>query len=642
MLPSRAPPSPLLHTLHRAGEGEVAPRLVRWLNGMRTATVHENSIMLPAGVEWPDLGSRVLYVREFYKALWETALGRGVTAAAVILGTPGSEFEAMASSSVSLQAFMSATTIFDDRCLAVFATPFLVTVAKSAFGLYAVFRTVAEGGTVIYDSRKGGRAMFKDGEAYPLPSDISRLTAELDKRETLYVSDGKEPVALESAFTLLISSPGTEDTKWFEVSKSENVRVFTIPCFTGVEMEELHALAFADKPGCKDHEEVAHRMRKWGNNPRNVFTQAANDLWQGDLEIAASSLDLPALLKQLQRRSGLQAFTGKDVRHRLLNMVPRGSLAESELGTEDPKYYVFHHCELSSVYVEERFATHIMRMQREQLYSFLHVAQEDTSIAGFRGILYERAIVIPRLQSGGTGLQVSELLPPSDDKCERAHGLSDGTFGRGSLKLSYFGAVSELRDMWSVDGDGLFVPLSKHFPAVDLVLRLNGQPVLVNATVGLSHDIKVSNKQLTELLEVLGLDDASVEVPFVWVLPQDAYTDFKAGRLVGASRSLSDSPRHVVGKRLAQYKLLLPVPSSSAAAAAVGGAGAAMAGAGGWGDAGAGTVTDGTDGGAALSEGTSGACGVGARAAMDGGVGDGAGTSDSPPSKRARVQSTSS
>jgi hypothetical protein len=89
-----------------------------------------------------------------------------------------------------------------------------------------------------------------------------RLAAELDMRETLFVSDGKEPIALESAFTLLISSPGTEDTKRFEVSKSKNVRVFTMPCFTGEEMEELRALTFADGPGCKDHVEVAESMRK--------------------------------------------------------------------------------------------------------------------------------------------------------------------------------------------------------------------------------------------------------------------------------------------------------------------------------------------------------------------------------------------
>lgn len=501
--------------------------------------------------------------------------------------------------------------------------------AKSAFGLYVAFRAAREGRTVIYDSAKNGQVMFKEGKAYAPPSNIATLD-EFNHRETLYICDGKGPAPHKRVCTLLISSPGPEDTKWFELSKSENVRTFTIPVFTDEEMHKLHALAFSAKAGCTNLE-VAERISKWGNNPRNVFTHAANDEWQGDLELAASSLELPALLKQLQRRGGLRAFTGKDVRHCLLNMVPKGSLLGSDLTSENPTYYVFDHCELPSVYVEERYAWHILQTQREGLHSFLHAAQEDTSIAGFRGILYERAIVIPRLQSGGSELQLSQLSAPSDASCKRARVLSDATFGpHSALPLHYFQSASQLRDRWKDGKDGLFVPLSKHFPAVDLVLRFDGQPVLMNATVGLSHDIKVSNKKVTELLEALGLDDASVEVPFVWVLPGEAYTDFEAGRPVGASGPLSDSPRHAVGKRLAQYKLLLPVPSSTAAATAVGGADAAMGGAGTYGprDAGAGAGTDGADGSAAMGRGSSGASGVGARATMGGGVVDGPGTSD--------------
>jgi hypothetical protein len=242
-------------------------------------------------------------------------------------------------------------------------------VAKSAFGLYAVFRAASEDRTVIYDSRENGQVMFKDGKAYALPSNIATLD-EFNDSEALYVCDGKEPVARKRVCTLLISSPGTEDTKWFELSKSEKVRAFTIPAFTDEEMHELHALDFATKAGCSDLE-VATRMRKWGNNPRNVFTQAPKDQWQGELETAASSLDLPALLKQLQRHGGLRAFTGKDVRHRLLNMVPKRSLLGSDLTIEDPTYYVFDHCELPSVYVEERYAWHLLRTQREGLHSFL-------------------------------------------------------------------------------------------------------------------------------------------------------------------------------------------------------------------------------------------------------------------------------
>lgn len=54
-------------------------------------------LTLPDGVQWPDLKSSVLFVRHFYKDLWEGALNRcraGVDGVdgAVVFGTSGSEF----------------------------------------------------------------------------------------------------------------------------------------------------------------------------------------------------------------------------------------------------------------------------------------------------------------------------------------------------------------------------------------------------------------------------------------------------------------------------------------------------------------------------------------------------------------------
>jgi hypothetical protein len=79
---------------------------------MLNATVAADSIVLPAGAAWPDLcDSRVLYVRNFYAALWETVLDRGFTyTAAIILGTPGSELEAMPAVEPLPQALVDACT----------------------------------------------------------------------------------------------------------------------------------------------------------------------------------------------------------------------------------------------------------------------------------------------------------------------------------------------------------------------------------------------------------------------------------------------------------------------------------------------------------------------------------------------------
>ena len=52
-----------------------------------------NAIALPPTTLWPDLKSSVLYVRCFYKDLWEAVLQRGLgdRRAAVLCGSPGGE-----------------------------------------------------------------------------------------------------------------------------------------------------------------------------------------------------------------------------------------------------------------------------------------------------------------------------------------------------------------------------------------------------------------------------------------------------------------------------------------------------------------------------------------------------------------------
>ncbi len=64
-------------------------------SGFLEAAESDNTITLPPNTFWPDLLSTVLYVRHFYKDLWESVLHSGTAMplnhGAVILGTPGSE-----------------------------------------------------------------------------------------------------------------------------------------------------------------------------------------------------------------------------------------------------------------------------------------------------------------------------------------------------------------------------------------------------------------------------------------------------------------------------------------------------------------------------------------------------------------------
>jgi hypothetical protein len=115
---------------------DVFSRLATALAGVKftneAAMAAARSIVLPNGsdgeaVQWPGLWSNALFVRDFYNDFFSSVLCKAQSlkgkAGAIILGTPG--------------------------------------IAKSAFGLYVLFRAVREGKTVIYVSRKANRAVSK-------------------------------------------------------------------------------------------------------------------------------------------------------------------------------------------------------------------------------------------------------------------------------------------------------------------------------------------------------------------------------------------------------------------------------------------------------------------------------------------------
>jgi len=334
-----------------------------------------------------------------------------------------------------------------------------------------------------------------------------------------------------------------------------------------------------------------------------VLTKADDCGWQKSLERSAGALDFWALLKEIQRCEERRAFEGEpdnEARQRLLHWVPRGSLPASDVVAGTLEYYYMDHLEFPSPYVEEQYARLLLREDCDKLHRFLHTAETRPSFAGFRGALYARAIAIPRMQSGGAEpLELAELAAPSDAACRRARGLTGAALGlHAPLPLHYFQDVAQLAAAWEGGGDGVFVPSSRLFPAVDLVLRLDGQPVLLNASIGLNPVINVANTRIPELLEALGLGDEAAEVPFVWVLPEVEFAACTGGRPVRVPGPFSGTLWRAVDRRLAQYKLRLPVSEASSAAAtppvgSVIGAAAGGAGTGGSSDgAGAGAVAD--------------------------------------------------
>ncbi len=403
--------------------------------------------------------------------------------------------------------------------------------------------------------------MFKGGKAYALPSDLTNLH-ELNDSTALYISDSLPPVASKYAFPLLITSPKKEN--WSSFTQTQGVLMFTLPNFSENEMLELRELAFNEQAGCSKAE-VEERFLKWGGSARNVLTRGADEPWQNRLASLPSGLSFAVLQRVFHHSTAMDGIGAEDSPHRVINMVPRGVLPGSSLTTADPSYYYFDHAELATPHVEAVYSEHLLKTDSAELHRFLHRAADDPAIAGFRGVLYERTIVIPRICRGTPKCQLQRLSPPldaaqSDLLRGAALDLSAG------LPLVHFRKVEELATLWAADSkDAIFVPLSKQFPVVDFILRVAGRPVLANATVSESHDVKVGNKKLEALLKAVGLDEETSEIPLVWVLPADAFERFvEPGQLKGEAGSdlvSGSTTRHPLGKRLAQYKMLLEVPA---------------------------------------------------------------------------------
>ena len=266
----------------------------------------------------------------------------------------------------------------------------------------------------------------------------------------------------------------------------------------------------------------------------------------------------------------LDGVGGSDYVHRLLDIVPYGALPNNTLATDDQLYYEFHHAQLITEHVVGLCAVALMEKDRAELFRFLHKAASDPAASALRGKLYERCIAVPRFAHGsGEGrdgdvqlVRLTPTLTPVQPAWLKAPKLS---FKRG-LQLVHFHDLADLARKWKeVSVDAIFVPYSKEFPVVDFVLRVGGEALLANATVGESHDVKLESLAFwDDLLPAVGLAGTNKEVPLAWVLDKPAFERFddagQAKSQSGGGLVAGVTARHPVGRRLAQYKLMLEVP----------------------------------------------------------------------------------
>lgn len=480
--------------------------------------------------------SNALFIRFFYNDLYTAVLGRAIRAegsrGAVILGSPG--------------------------------------IGKSAFGLYVLFRVVREGRTVIYVSGHVGSALFKHGKAFAIGGSVSGLP-ELSEPGAVYISDSLRPEGAGDVFTLVVTSP--KKKVWSDLNKSPGVSQLTLPVFDEAELEALRALAFEGKAGCSPAA-VRALCGKWGYNPRNVLTMSAKPDWQRYLESAPSVLPIAQLELALSKTTAMRAAASNALVHCVVNLVPAGKLPMSQLSTRTAEYYDFHHAELASAYVEEKFLQALDERDTDGVYSFLHKTATEAAASSFRGKLYERFVVIPRARDAPGPAFACEpanlSLRRLDDwtLASRPALLTAATLNLAApLPVVRFRDAAELQEV-SLRGTktGMYIPRSPEFPTIDLVWIIGGQPLLVNCTVSDSHDVKAGNDRFEAAVRALGfLDEGRTgEIPFLWALPQTAFSKFdKPGPVKSASGSVlvtGPTSRTPIARRLAQYALLVAVP----------------------------------------------------------------------------------
>jgi hypothetical protein len=476
---------------------------------------------------------------------------------------------------------------------------------KSVFGLYALFRAVKDGRTVVYNSRKGGFAVFKGGKAYKrAPGVAIDDLSELNDPNTLYISDSYPPAPPKRAFPLVITSPRKEN--WSEFAKSPRIRRCIIEKFKDWELLELSQLAFSDEPGYSDAE-VLERNCIWDGSARLVLTYGTNKQWQKELADIPRDLSLATLAQGLHSVASLYGALSNSLVHRVLTIKNRGE--EGGFTPDQPEYYDFLRAELP-LGVVQAFTDALDDKRKAELYQFLHEAAADPSIACFRRVLYERSVVVPLLKRGTDKLPLDRLSPAwqhvsPPDVLKSASAPSPSALAtldlRVGLPIVHYNNVDDLEHVWSKhSGDAVFLPRSKQQVAVDFVLRIDGQPILANATVSESHDIKIGNQLFQRILQAVGLQTASAstaaataspatagttaaaatasttaasatastasEIPFLWVLPREAYGGFdKPGALSepgvrGAAAVVGPHATDDVRRRLVQYKLLMEIP----------------------------------------------------------------------------------
>jgi hypothetical protein len=157
--------------------------------------------------------------------------------------------------------------------------------------MYALFRAVRDGRTVVYASAKSGEFLvFEGGAVHEVNSLRDHYARQvLAKPETVLICDSMIP-PVYPAFTLLVTSPRKD--RWHEFNKEMDCTMLFFPVFT---LDEIRACRDKCFPGVDDAGMLS-RFARWGGIPRYVLAKLkAAD--QQQLEDAVNSTTLDSVIE---------------------------------------------------------------------------------------------------------------------------------------------------------------------------------------------------------------------------------------------------------------------------------------------------------------------------------------------------------
>jgi hypothetical protein len=440
-------------------------------------------LTLPKGTRWFSQGFDRLFKRDFYDRFIDEYLEgfanpRGARRR-LVMGTPG--------------------------------------IGKSSFALYAAWRALQMGKTVVYQHHESpstytvltpGSDMVHEYKNFRPP--------ELEDPNAVFIVDGMRPQYAE-AFTLFVSWPNHERVhQW---CKHPNAVIYHFPIWTLDELKLMRTHCFDGRAysDCDEHpsveltdEELQTRLDAAGGVPRFIFHETK---WR---ELPTEMIfSISKTLSDIQNLGLATALTDEfRISHGAIHLIVNRDTFKIE------------GMDFASPQVASTFAVKAAEEYRLRLVEVLAAARKRPELAVFRGRLLE-ALVYQHMLTSKAGWWVARSL-------DGGAGLFVALPGKEARD---YDDIDELRPGESGE-PLLWRPRSETNAAVDFIITEGRQVYFLQCTVGNTHDIVVrtftgKNRGLLQQADALARHgfDTACQLNFVHVTEAATEPVYVAGRL---------------------------------------------------------------------------------------------------------------